>query len=292
MNPRDEELRVPHLIDLESQTWNLDLLNQMIATEDIPHITSIRLSKTGRYDCYSWDFTKSGLYSVKSGYSIARHIHTNVHSTLVSEPSTIGLKKIIWKIQAPRKLKHFLWQATAGYLATAEKLKERHCAQASTFWALSLIPISPGCFPCTSLYANIDYLLLRIKDQGIHADVMGSIPWLLWYIWKARNEKIFANKDGNASRHLTDRGQRSGKLETGTTNPRKLGRPTGRGIADRSTDAATDPLLPTLELSNRRIMDKQRRESRHGFCGDECRNHDAIWSQRIDKHDLPTTRRS
>lgn len=106
--PRDEDLRVHHLIDLGSQEWNLDLLNEMIAPEDIPHITSIRVSRTGRPDCYSWDFTKSGLYSVKSGYSIARKLQTTYHSTLVSEPSTIGLKKIIRKIQAPRKLKHFL----------------------------------------------------------------------------------------------------------------------------------------------------------------------------------------
>ena len=207
-----------HLIDLESQEWNLDLLNEMVVPEDIPHITSIRVSRTCRQDCCSWDFTKSGLYSVKSGYSIARNLRTTVHTTLVSEPSTIELKKIIWKIKAPRKLKHFLWQATAGYLATAEKLKERHCARESTCmrcsaetesinhtlfecppalqtWALSLIPTCPGRFPCTSLYANIDYLLLRIKEQGIHADVMDSIPWIIWYIWKARNEKIFTNKD-------------------------------------------------------------------------------------------------
>lgn len=106
--PRDEDLRVHHLIDLGNQEWNLDLLNEMIAPEDIPHITSIRVSRTGLPDCYSWDFTKSGLNSVKSGSSIARNLRTTDHSPLVSEPSTIGLKKIIRKIQAPRKLKHFL----------------------------------------------------------------------------------------------------------------------------------------------------------------------------------------
>lgn len=51
--PRDEDLRVHHLIDLESQEWNLDLLHVMVAAEDIPHITPIRVSKRNRHDCYS-----------------------------------------------------------------------------------------------------------------------------------------------------------------------------------------------------------------------------------------------
>lgn len=217
-NPKDEDLRVHHLFDFESQVWKSDLLNVMVVPEDIPRIMSIRVSRTGRHDCYSWDYTKSGLYTVKSGYSIARKLRTTNHSTMVSEPSTIRLKKSIWKIKAPRKLKHIFWQSTAGYLATAEQLRERHCARDSTcmrsgaetesinhtlseyhpalqVWVLSLVPTSPGRFPCTSLYVNIDYLLLRIKDQGLHTDVMDLIPWILWYIWKARNEKIFTNKD-------------------------------------------------------------------------------------------------
>lgn len=121
--PCDADLRVHHLINYEDQTWNLEFLNEMIKPEDIPHITSIRVSRTGRYDCYSWDYTNSSIYSVKSGYAIAQKIRTIDHSTMVSEPSTTGLKKVIWKIKAPRKLKHFLWQVTAGYLASAENLK-------------------------------------------------------------------------------------------------------------------------------------------------------------------------
>ena len=214
----DAELRVHHLIDPERHEWKQELLKEMVAAEDIPYISSIRVSRTGRRDCYSWEFTKSGLYTVKSGYSIAHDIRVADQRALVSEPSTIGLKKEIWKIKAPRKLKHFLWQATAGFLATAHQLKERHCARESTcmrcgaetesinhtlfecppalqVWALSLIPTSPGRFPCTSLYANIDYLLLRTKEQGTSAAMMASVPWILWYLWKARNEKIFNNKD-------------------------------------------------------------------------------------------------
>lgn len=217
-NDRDEDIRVHHLIDEQSQSWNLEILNSVIAAEDIPKITSLRVSRTGRHDCYSWDFTKSGLYTVRSGYKIAHEIHAAVKSTAVTEPSTTGLKKAIWKIKAPRKLKHFLWQATSGFLATAKQLKDRHCARDSIYvrcgdesesinhtlfvcppalqcWALSGIPSAPGLFPCNSLYANIDFLLFRAKETGVRPEVLAAFPWIAWYIWKARNVKIFNDKD-------------------------------------------------------------------------------------------------
>ncbi|KAH0896519.1 hypothetical protein HID58_046087, partial [Brassica napus] len=37
-----------------------------IADEDVPRILSLRISKTGRKDGYSWNHTNSGCYTVKS----------------------------------------------------------------------------------------------------------------------------------------------------------------------------------------------------------------------------------
>ena len=209
---------VHHLIEQHSQTWNVELLNDFITTEDIPRILDLRISRTGRRDCYSWDFTKSGLYTVKSGYEVAHEMRTKTIHPVVLEPSTTALKKATWKLKAPRKLKHFQWQALSGFIATAEQLKIRHCTQDSTCvrcgaeiesinhtlfecpsalqcWALSSIPTPPGIFPCSSLYANLDYLIFKAKSQGVNSELMNSFPWIMWYIWKVRNEKVFNNKD-------------------------------------------------------------------------------------------------
>lgn len=109
---RDEDLRVYHLINEQDHSCNLDLLNEFVIAEDITSITSLCLSRTGRHDSYCWDHTKSGLYTVKSGYTVAHDLYSPISLSTTTEPSTMGLKNAIWKIKAPRKLKHFLWQTT------------------------------------------------------------------------------------------------------------------------------------------------------------------------------------
>ena len=148
---------------------------------------------------------------------MAHGIRTRSAVPLSLEPSTTTLKKAIWKVKAPRKLKHFLWQATSGFLATATQLKQRHCTQDSSCprcgadeetinhtlflcppalqcWALSTVPSPPGIFPCQSLYENINDLLHRAKERGVDPTRLEAFPWTAWYIWKARNEKTFNGK--------------------------------------------------------------------------------------------------
>lgn len=208
---RDQNLRVHHLIDHERKDWNLDMLNEFIKPEDIPSIVSIQVSRTGRSDCYSWDFTKSGLYSVKSGYAVAHDLRTASITPAVLERSTTALKKAAWKTKAPRKIKQFMWQAISGFITTAKGLKERHCATDSTcvrcgadsesinhmlfecppalqVWALSQVPSNPGVFPCSSLYANMDFLLRRAREQGVGTDEMKVVPWLLYYMEIAKRK--------------------------------------------------------------------------------------------------------
>lgn len=62
-------------------------------------------------------------------------------------------------------------------------------------WALSPVPTAPEFFQCQSLYANLDYLLFRAKQCGVSAQQMLGFLWTVWYIWKARNKKVFSNKN-------------------------------------------------------------------------------------------------
>ncbi|KAF8045468.1 hypothetical protein N665_4879s0001 [Sinapis alba] len=69
------------------------------------------------------------------------------------------------------------------------------CPPALQVWALSGTPSCPNIFPVSSIYANMDYLFWR-KDNIAEANLdRDAYPWLIWYIWKARNDKLFRGID-------------------------------------------------------------------------------------------------
>lgn len=134
------------------------------------------------------------------------------------EPSLNGLREQIGLLKTPRKIKHFLWQALSNSIAAASLLVDRHCSHdrscqrcgseeesvnhilftcppALQTWALSDILTIPGSFPSTSLYEKFDYLLLRAKRSGATISMLSCFPWITWFIWKARNDKVFNGKD-------------------------------------------------------------------------------------------------
>ena len=65
------------------------------------------------------------------------------------------------------------------------------CPPAIQVWALSRIPSNPDIFPCQSLFANMDHLFWKVSP----AMEDHHFAWILWYIWKGRNNKVFSNLD-------------------------------------------------------------------------------------------------
>ena len=128
------------------------------------------------------------------------------------------LQAFAWKIKAPQKICHLIWQLITGHAAVTRNLIRRNmrcdnycpwcgeqeefvthaiceCPPALQAWALSATPTSPYTFPMPSVYANMDYLFWRknnIVEPRLDRD---PYPWIIWYIWKAWNDKLFRGID-------------------------------------------------------------------------------------------------
>ena len=167
-------------------------------------------------DGYSWPYTKSGNYSVKSGYWAARDLSRPICDPPSQGPGVTALQAQVWKLKTTRKLKHFAWQCISGCLSTCQRLAYRHmgtdkscprcgaseesinhllfhCPPSRQIWALSPIPSSGSLFPRNSLFYNFDFFLWRGREFDIEEDVIALFPWIIWYIWKSRNRFIFEN---------------------------------------------------------------------------------------------------
>ncbi|KAG7598158.1 Ribonuclease H domain [Arabidopsis suecica] len=216
LDVRDPLLYVNDLIDQSTKLWKLDRLQALIDPADIPLILGIRPSRTYLSDGYSWSHTKSGNYSVKSGYWAARELSRPTCDPPFQGPGVSALQAQVWKLKTTRKLMHFAWQCVSGCLATYQRLCYRHignekgcprcgapeesinhllfdCPPSRQIWALSPIPTSGHIFPRSSLFYNFDFLFWRGKEFGIEEETLELFPWILWYIWKSRNRFCFEN---------------------------------------------------------------------------------------------------
>ena len=64
------------------------------------------------------------------------------------------------------------------------------CPPALQTWALSRIPSPPGIFSSSSVFTSLDHLFWRLPT-----DVDSEyFPWIMWYIWKNKNDKIHNNR--------------------------------------------------------------------------------------------------
>ena len=111
------------------------------------------------------------------------------------------------------------------------------CHIARQIWALSQIRSIVGKFPYTSIYANLDHLLWRIPSKYDSS----AFPWIIWYIWKARNEKIFENVDRNPLEVLClakkeAHSSKVAQLELHTENHESLNLATRSRLRDISQD--------------------------------------------------------
>jgi hypothetical protein len=200
------------LVDDQSRTWIPETVNAFFDEETAEQIMQIQISKDGG-DFIRWPHTKNGVYSVRSAYNLARTDSFFISRSKKGGGSSSSAAneeeqwKMVWKIDAPGKMKIHLWRFAHDCLPTGVQLFRRH------------IPASVDCVFCgrkedvehTFLSCPFAHEVWRsVKDrfrlQLARRDFMSPKLWLFqflrratkleatvlavgcWYIWEARND--------------------------------------------------------------------------------------------------------
>ncbi|CAN1838863.1 Putative ribonuclease H protein At1g65750 [Linum perenne] len=135
-------LRVCDLLIPGERAWDVEMVQELFNERDAAAIIEISIHASLDNDGRLWHFSKCGNYTVRSGYKL-------IMESLVPRPHLItsGPWKSVWDIEAPPRLRTFLWRVARGVLPTRLALQHRHI-QAGTL--TSLKRVSAGHNPCRS----------------------------------------------------------------------------------------------------------------------------------------------
>ncbi|CAD5323156.1 unnamed protein product [Arabidopsis thaliana] len=213
---------VKDLIVDQGREWNLELLRSLFPEEVVSSISQIRLGACNTKDCFAWDYSLDGQYSVKSGYWVQMQVIRQERGIReVLQPSLSPIYHQIWSSDNPPKIQHFLWRCVSNCLSVAGNLYHRHlardgacarcpnhvesvnhllftCSFARLVWAISPIPAPPGGEWTNFIYQNMYSLLISNQLYPYLGGISKVAPWLLWRLWKSRNDLIFKGKEVHA----------------------------------------------------------------------------------------------
>ena len=105
-------VKVAQLIDSETGRWKAKLIKETFLPHEADSILSIPLSPRLPKDSRVWAWSKNGLFTMRSAYGVSLKL------LKTSTPRTSGdsfdkakaaqFWKVLWKINCPNKIKHFL----------------------------------------------------------------------------------------------------------------------------------------------------------------------------------------
>ena len=178
----------------------------MFHREDAKAICRIPLSRRSVLDSIFWLHNRSGNFSVKSAYKLARHIQ--LHGDKAETSSGCVGKRIwpvLWKLKIPNKVKIFGWRACHDILPTSYNLSRQRivtedkcqlctrevettnhalgeCAAVQDVWAGSISKLQKGPSVFRDTLQLMEFLVDRLTIEKL------ELFWVqAWIIWNQRN---------------------------------------------------------------------------------------------------------
>ncbi|XP_010446169.1 PREDICTED: uncharacterized protein LOC104728960 [Camelina sativa] len=154
---KDLSLKISHLTDRQKNSWRMDMLHEHFFPDDVTLIVALPLGSSQSEDSLGWHFTKTGKYTVKSGYDTERLAKQQTSQVIRYGPDITPLLAGVWR---------------RG------------------------IDCDSGCARCGDDKETINHAIFRCPParQVWALAQIAAFPWIMWYIWKARNARVFENQ--------------------------------------------------------------------------------------------------
>lgn len=118
--------KVSDLIDRQNMGWNAQLIHQLFYTAKANLICAIPITNIDQEDIISWQGTKDGNYSVKSGYqAIIDWQNSSQNQPSSSHHEDNPRWKKFWKLDVPPKQLHLIWRILNNAIPVKDKLLKR-----------------------------------------------------------------------------------------------------------------------------------------------------------------------
>ena len=98
---------VCELIDRDTKWWNLPMLKNLFAEEEVNLILSLPISVANQGDKQIWRGTKNGFFSVKSAYFIQKDLERKNEAESSTKRGKSRVWQDIWKLRLPNAGKFF-----------------------------------------------------------------------------------------------------------------------------------------------------------------------------------------
>ena len=248
---QDQNLRVCDLMFPNSTVWNHEEIKRRILVYEA-HIRKLVPSDFQMEDELFWLLEKSGNYSTKSGYALAK-----VHNGKPHEP--FDWKKLVWNVQCSPKLRHFLWKLKNNALAVGEALVKKgihvdgkckrcgepesiyhvmfSCITAQKVWALTPLLMLPSRSSCTTMEDLLkdSACMINLPPTGLTTPLY---PWIFWVLWTSRNQLLFEDKSFSETEMLAK--------ATKAAKEWQASLPNRKTISDSSKDCPQVNVLPQV----------------------------------------------
>jgi hypothetical protein len=107
--------------------WNSDKLNDVFYQADVEDILKIPVGRAGSEDYVAWNYTKNGVFSVRSAYHLKRQLKAATAGTASSSFNVSEHQGwlSLWSANVPGKVKVHGWRLAKNALAVGEELRRR-----------------------------------------------------------------------------------------------------------------------------------------------------------------------